>query len=123
MMMVVSHRRAFDSPAPLVFVVIGHHHSGVSAALFRGVFGPGGSSFSLVGSSSSARHRDLGILRGRFSPYYRRGCPICRSLSLLFVHRALINVLLAAASTSQHQGKDREESQGIALSHCLPHRL
>ncbi len=50
-------------------VVVDHHHSDVSAAFFRGVFGPGGSGLSLVGGGSSAWHRDLGILRGRLSLY------------------------------------------------------
>src|SRR5208337_2631503 len=89
------HRRAFNSL--FVKFVVDLHHC-VGAALFRGVFGPGCSSLCLSGSSSSPRSRNLGIVRGRFSLYGRRGCPICRSLSLLHVHLALIIVRLAAAS-------------------------
>jgi hypothetical protein len=105
---------------PLLHRVLFNH----GAHFGRGIFRPSGGSLSPIGCSSSARYRNLGILGGSFR-FHRRGLrPIKRGLCLVPVHLALIIELLAAASTSQHQGKDREERLRKAFfNKRLPHRL
>ena len=93
------------------------------ATLSRGIFRPGSSSFSLSRCSSSPWSGDLGVVSGGFRLYGGGLCPIKGGFGLISVHFALILPFPATAGASQHQGKDREESQGIAFSHRLPHRL